>query len=213
MRTTSKFLALALTAAAQSAMAGTIPLNFEDLSATAALGGNYNGVNVSGNAWGAVSIDCTDGDVRFTRPQSCGALWLAVDAEKPQTGRTASLTMSIAEGFDALSFIYSGSSSTINLSVSVFDADGKQLTVWNQPKGVACDSKTYLFCEWSPTKNLQFSGIARSVIFSGLDQNVLLDDIVFNTPASTGQLPEPTSIALTLGALGGLAWSRKRKAS
>ena len=137
MRTTSKFLALALTAAAQSAMAGTIPLNFEDLSATAALGGNYNGVNVSGNAWGAVSIDCTDGDVRFTRPQSCGALWLAVDAEKPQTGRTASLTMSIAECFDALSFIYSGSSSTINLSVSVFDADGKQLTVWNQPKGVA----------------------------------------------------------------------------
>lgn len=212
MRTTSKILAIALTAAVQSAMAGTIPLNFEDLTTTAPLNGSYNGVNVGGAAWGALSANCPNGDVLFNRSNSCGALWLAVDPGKPQTGQVESLTMSIADGFDALSFVYSGSANSINLSVRVFDAAGAELTSLPSLAGQACTDGTYVFCNWSQTLNVQFSGIARSVTFSALDQSVLLDDIVFRTPTSTGRLPEPTSVALALGALGGLAWSRKRKA-
>lgn len=212
MRTTSKILAVALTAAVQSAMAGTVELKFEDLTTTASLNGAYNGVNVSGSAWGALSADCTNGDALFTRPNSCGALWLAVDPDKPQNGKIESLTLSLAGGFDALSFVYSGSANTINLSVSVFDAAGNELTSLQNLTGQACASTSYLFCNWSQTLNLQFSGIARSITFSALDKNVLLDDIVFRTPTATGRLPEPTSVALALGALGGLAWSRKRKA-
>lgn len=60
--------------------------------------------------------------------------------------------------------------------------------------------------------SLSFQGVARSVVFSALDQSVLLDDLSFTTPSATGRLPEPTSVALALGALGALGWSRRRAA-
>lgn len=211
MRTTSKFLAVALTATLQSAMAGTIPLTFEDLTTTSALNGNYNGVNISGASWGAVSEFC-GGDVSFSRPGSCGALWLAVDPTKAATSGAKTLTLSIADGFDGLSFLYSAGISTPNLEVHVYDAKGDELgTGLSGLQGGACTN--VLFCNWSQTLTLKFTGVARSVTFTAVDQSVLLDDVIFKTPVATGRLPEPTSVALALGALGALAWSRKRKAA
>lgn len=209
MRTTSKILAVALTASLQSAMAGTIALNFEDLTTLAKFNGDYHGVNITGAAWGGTSEVC-NGDISFLRTGSCGALWLAVDPTKRKTGLLDSLTMSIADGFEGLSFLYSGNATGINLSVHVYDAAGVELgTGLSGLTGQSC--ALYQFCNWSQTTTLKFTGLARSVTFSGLDQGVLLDDLIFTTPTSTGRLPEPTSVALTLGALGGLAWSRKRK--
>lgn len=209
MRMTSKFLAVALTATLQSAMAGTIPLNFEDVTSLSKFDGNYNGVNIKGSAWGGTSEVC-NGDISFLRDGSCGALWLAVDPTQRPTGKIESLTMSIADGFEGLSFLYSGSATAINLSVHVYDATGAELGAGlTDLSGAACNQ--YQFCNWSLPLTLNFTGIARSVTFSALDQGVLLDDIVFKTPTSTGRLPEPTSVALALGALGALGWSRKRK--
>lgn len=209
MRMTSKFLAVALTATVQSAMAGTIALDFEDLTTLSKFNGNYNGVNITGAAWGGTSELC-NGDISFLRSGSCGALYLAADPTKAKTRNIESLTMSIKDGFDGLTFLYSGSATRINLSVHVFDAAGAELGLGlTDLAGQSCAS--YQFCNWSQPITLSFKGIARSVTFSALDQSVLLDDIVFNTPTSTGQLPEPTSIALALGALGALGWSRKRK--
>lgn len=215
MRTTSKFLAVALTATLQSAMAGTILLDFEDVKNTGPLAGNYNGVTVSGDAWSARSeVAGCGGTVSFNRPGSCGALWLAQDPTSTAEDATKSLTLSIADGFiGSLSFIYSGSVSVPELAVHVFDAAGKEL-------GSGLDSLTaagcanYLFCNWSQTMTLSFTGVARSVTFSALDQTILLDDLKFTTPTTTpGQLPEPGSIALTLGALAALGWARKRAAA
>ncbi|RTL34442.1 MAG: PEP-CTERM sorting domain-containing protein [Burkholderiales bacterium] len=210
MRTTSKFLAVALTASLQSAMAGTIPLNFEDLTTLSKLNGNYHGVNISGSAWGGTSEVC-NGDISFLRAGSCGALWLAVDPTQRKTGKLESLTMSIADGFEGLSFLYSGNATLINLSVHVYDAAGAELGIGlTGLTGQSCAN--YQFCNWSQPITLNFTGLARSVTFSALDQAVLLDDLTFKTPSTTGRLPEPTSVALALAALGGLAWSRKRKA-
>lgn len=215
MRTTSKLLAVALTATLQSAMAGTIMLDFEDVKTTAPLAGNYNGVTVGGDAWSARSEASTcGGNVSFVRTGSCSALWLAMDPRDTAEDATKSLTLSIADGFiGSLSFVYSGSVSLPELAVHVFDAAGKEL-------GSGLDGLTaagcanFLFCSWSQTMTLNFTGVARSVTFSALDQTILLDDIKFTTPAATGgQLPEPTSIALTLAALGGLGWARKRAAA
>jgi hypothetical protein len=211
MRMTSKFLAVALTASLQSAMAGTIPLNFEDLTTLSQFNGNYNGVNITGAGWGGTSEVC-NGDISFLRTGSCGALWLAVDPTKRPTGKLESVTMSIADGFDGLSFLYSGSATAINLSVHVYDATGAELGVGlTDLTGASCTQ--YQFCNWSSPITLNFTGVARSVVFSALDQGVLLDDIIFKTPTSTGNLPEPASVALALGALGALGWSRKRKAA
>lgn len=216
MRTTSKLLALALTATMQSAMAGTVFLDFEDVTTTALLNGSYKGVNVSGAAWSATSEVCSygpngdPGDVSFTRPGSCGALWLAQDPTKPSTNSAKSLTVSIADGFvDSLSFVYSGSISFPNLSVHVFDELGNELGLGlNGLQAAGCSG--FAFCNWSQTITLSFGGVAHSVVFTAVDQTVLLDDLRFTTPTSTGQLPEPTSIALALGALGGLGWVRRR---
>lgn len=208
MRTTSKFLALALTAAVQSAMAGTIPLNFEDQTTLAKLPATYQGVDVSGAAWGGQSEGC-GGTISYSQAGNCGALWLAVDPTKRKTGQLESLTMSLTDGFEGLSFNYTGSILLAGLSVRVFDAAGLDLGGVDDLTGVPCTA--FQFCTWSPI-TLQFTGIARSVTFTAIDQAVLLDNIIFKTPTTGGgQLPEPTSVALALGALGAAAWSRKRK--
>lgn len=213
MRTTSKFLALALMATMQSAMAGAVFLNFEDLASTAQLPASYNGVNVGGAAWGARSeAGVCNGDFSFIRTNSCGALWLAKQPDVANTNKGESLTLSLADGFiDALSFVFSASDRTSTLAVHVYDAAGVEL-------GKGLDGLTgtgggsYTFSNWSNTISLTFTGVARSVTFSALDQAFLLDDLRFTTPAANGRLPEPTSIALVLGALGALGWARKRAA-
>lgn len=217
MRATSKLLALALTATMQSAMAGAVFLDFEDLQTTAPMTASH-GVNVTGSAWGATSANCEYpggqlGQVSFTRPNSCGALWLVQDPTTTSTNTAKSLTLSLADGFiDAMSFVYSGSVAVPNLQVHVFDAAGHELGLGlTGLTGAAC--RDFLFCNWSQTMTLSFTGVARSVTFTALDSTILLDDLRFTTPATTpGNLPEPASMALALGALGGLAWSRRRAA-
>lgn len=218
MRATSKLLALALTATMQSAMAGAVFLDFEDLQTTAALTTRYSalGVVASGDSWGATSAACnygpnnTPGKVSFFRDSSCGALYLAQDPTKP-VGVGASLTLDLAGGFvDTLSFVYAGSVGAPHFSIHVYDAAGNDLGggLDNQT-AASCD--TLVFCNWINAK-LDFTGVARKVVFSADDQTILLDDISFKTADAPGRLPEPTSVALALGALAGLGWTRRRAA-
>lgn len=216
MRIASKLLAVALTATLQSAMAGTtptIPLDFEDLTATAKLTGNYNGVTISGDAWGVVSqaAGC-NGDFNFVRAGSCGGLWIAFDPENNATTDRRTVTMTIADGFDGLSFVYSGAITVPQFSVHVFDATGKELGkgLDNRP-GAGCQG--FLFCNWSLPIDLAFTGTASYVEFTAIDQSIMIDDLKFKKPTSTGRLPEPASLALVAGALGVMGWSRKRKAA
>lgn len=220
MRMTSKFLAVALTATMQSAMAGVVLLDFEDVTTTEALTTRYAAtqhVTVTGAAWTATSRACqygnAPGEVSFIRPNSCGALWLAQDPTQAPANGARSFTMDLADGFQALSFVYSGDTTAIDLAVHVYDASGKELGAGlSGLTGSGCGSN-FDFCNWSNTVTLAFSGVARTVTFSGADQNVLIDDVSFTTPSTgPGRLPEPTSIALALGALGGLGWSRRRAA-
>lgn len=221
MRATSKLLALAFTAALQPAMAGTVFLNFEDVQTVAPLISQYSaskGVTAAGAAWTATSEACgygpnnDPGDVSFIRAGSCGALFLAQDPTKPASTAARSLTLTLADGFiDMLSFVYSANTGTPGLKVHVFDAAGRELGLGlDGLTGASCN--TFVFCNWSQTVNLSFQGVARTVVFTATDQSVLLDDLRFTTPSATGQLPEPTSIALVVGALAGLGWARKRAA-
>lgn len=214
MRATSKLLALALTATMQSAMAGAVFLDFEDVQTTEPLTTRYasKGVTVSGAAWTATSEAC-GGGVSFVRTGSCGALWLAQDPADQASTDARSFTLTSADGFvEALSFVYSGSTTAINLAVHAYDVAGKEVGLGlTGLTGESCG--TFIFCNWSSLPvSLSFQGVARTIVFSAIDQTVLLDDLSFKTADPTGQLPEPTSIALALGALGGLGWSRRRAA-
>lgn len=218
MRAMSKLLALALTATMQSAMAGTVLLDFEDVQAMEQLTNRYasKGVVASGAAWASTSEACSygpNGDagaISFVRNGSCGALYLAEDWTASPATSGKSLTLELAKGFEALSFVYSGNTLGINLSVHVYDAAGKELGL-GLTGLTGADCTSYVFCNWSGVVTLPFQGLARTVVFSANDQTVLLDDITFQT-AEPGRLPEPTSVALALGALAGLGWTRRRNA-
>jgi len=214
MRAMSKLLAIALTATVQSAMAGAVFLDFENVTTTEQLTTQYasKGVTFSGAAWTASSELC-GGDVSFQRDGSCGALWLAQDPTQTASTDSKSFTLTSTDGFvEALSFVYSGSTGAINLAVHAFDAAGNELGQGVQGlKGAGCSS--FIFCNWSADPvTLSFQGVARTIVFSGIDQTVLLDDLSFKTADPNGRLPEPASLALVMGALGGLGWARRRAA-
>lgn len=213
MRATSKLLALALTAALQPAVAGVVALNFEDITGVSKLGNQYaaSGVAFTGNAWGVASAlnDC-DGLWLFAKADSCGALLLG-DPLQSATSNTLSFTIDVAGGFvNAFNFVY-GIRSGSNVTIRVFDdvgGHGTALRTLNGLTGGGCTAGGIAFCQWH-NGSVSFEGTARSVTISGVDQRLMLDDLQF-TPAAGTPLPEPTSIALALGALGAAGWTRRR---
>jgi hypothetical protein len=218
MRAKQSLFAIALLTAGalQPASAGIVTLDFEGLSTSAKLSGKYPGseVEFSGSAWRVIS-GVTDngcqGSFLFTRQGSCGALMLTADAfDDPVQPRT-SMTIKLSEAFDAFSFSYSTYGSA-GLDIAVLDGNGREIDGVNGLTAGSNCSDGLLFCSWG-TSALNFSGIARSIRVSGVDQGVLLDDLRFNVPtAGNTRLPEPASMALTLAALGALGWARRRAA-
>lgn len=222
MRNLLKFPLLAVALAVGTASAAPVMLDFEDGAQLAELAGNrYQasaGASFGNNAWlvGSQLNNC-GGVFLFTRTNSCGALLVVEDFFAPgQSTDPIDVTLTIGQGFvDAINFVYSTKvdrGAGGDLTVNVFDANGNSL-LDNGPMsfGDVGDCLGVQFCNWQ-SGSLKFSGVARYVTFSGNNGNLMLDDIGFNTPASgaTG-VPEPATLALSLGALGMAAASRRRK--
>jgi hypothetical protein len=223
MRVTSKLLALALTAALQPAFADTVSLSFEDLKANPLdlvhLLDRYkdSGIQFGGDAdaWGVVSNRC-DGFAGFkSYDGGCGAVWLIGDPRDAVTDASASFTINFAAGFTSGIDSYFYYSALDTVTIEVFDGlngtgNGTTQTV---KVSDACGITNTRFCDWSKL-TLDFSGTAYSIVISGADESFMLDGLSLARASSTTPtpLPEPGSIALAMGALGALGWTRKRVA-
>lgn len=220
MRMLSKLVAVALAASLQPVMAGTLVLDFEDLTTTKLLSGTYNGVDISGSAWSARSNNGNcGGTISFERGETCTALLIANDPGKLDVAGEKSVTLGLTGGFvDAVSFAYSGKTNERLLSVTIFDAQGGTLASLVGLEGSECASG-FVYCNWSdadgPATTLSFKGVASYITFTAAkDNTVLLDSLNFTLATGTPPqaLPEPGSVALAFGALGALGWTRRRTA-
>ncbi len=124
--TTSKLLALALTAALQPAVAGVVSLNFEDNTGVSQIGDRYAsslGITFSGDAWGITSkFNNCGGTAQFLRDGSCGGLELALDPLSSGSADTQSFTVDLAGGFvKEFSFVYSARADAA-VQIDLFDA-------------------------------------------------------------------------------------------
>lgn len=224
MRAKSKLLALALTAALQPALAGVVSLNFEDINANVSPDGTgmvqlldrYQGLGVQflGDAWGVTSLRC-DGLSGFVpHDNGCAALQLAGDPRDNTVEAGKTFTLNFASGFVAGSSFFFSALGGSNVSITLYDeVDGKGRSI---PLGglptADCTIPGARFCVWNQL-NFDFGGIARSMVVTGNDETLMLDDIRLVQAASApGNLPEPGSIALAVGALGALGWARRRAA-
>jgi len=223
-----KFIASACLALTLPAFAGTTLLDFESVPAATTSLSVANlyagqGISFSQNAWSMVSkIAQTDpGEGNFFRGLDAnsksltrGALHLAVNPAAPPVGSTQQFVMNVAAGFDTdFSLLYAASISGGG-QVSIFsdaDGQGQQLGSFDLSSGSVCEPREGWLCSWTEA-SLKFSGKAHSIRFSGDDGQFLFDDIRLQLNQSGNPVPEPGGVALSLAALGALAWNRKRRA-
>lgn len=130
--------------------------------------------------------------------------------------------MNVAAGFDT-GFSFNYVSASYNGAVTVYDGlngTGNLLATLNLTVNAGpCDpsqSRIADFCPFSPF-GVTFDGIARSVSFAGVANQIVFDDITFGSdvpgqPTVPGGIPEPASWALLIAGFGlvGTAIRRRR---
>ena len=127
----------------------------------------------------------------------------------------AEIFMNIAAGFDT-GFSFSYSAANHPGSVAVYDGvngTGNLLATINlatTPRN--CPGFNASFCPFVAI-NLHFSGVARSVAFSGVDNEIVFDDLTFESDVvGSDPVPLPGAIPFMITGLAGLrAATRKKK--
>jgi MYXO-CTERM domain-containing protein len=215
MRARSAILAAAIAAFTPTVFAAAFPLlNFEDVPSNQPLqaGKRYQGVEFSSNAW--IVSGGFIGDA-VHQPEA-RALRLAVDPTDDPVSDFTSFSMTFAGGFiDRVGFKVSTWLRLGALSVQLKDAAGAIIQIDGKEKlsiadTVPCTAQQGLsFCNWQNV-DFSFAGTAQTIIFTGGDQRVLLDNLDFTVPGATNRVPEPADMALTLSALAALGFARRR---
>ncbi|HEY1927195.1 MAG TPA: PEPxxWA-CTERM sorting domain-containing protein [Caulobacteraceae bacterium] len=223
--------ALASTAMATMAHAGVVSLNFEGINATYPSGYAF----VNGFYDGGVSSDGTSGTnygVTFSaNAQAICLNSLSVVCSNTSRGGLApgsdkgalfflsgtSTTIDVAAGFTTgFSFNYTnptGFASSVQVWSGV-DGTGTELANFalaSTPNGdTACPGYSAAFCPFVPI-GVTFSGTAHSIVFGGVANEVVMDDVTFGS--SSPGVPEPATWATMLAGLAGAgAMLRRRRA-
>lgn len=218
-------------AAASSAQAAVVSLDFEGINATypsgfafikefynggtssdGTTGTNY-GVSFGSNAQAiclnSTTVDCSNtsrGGVGDPASQQGGLFFL--DGSETYLNFAAGFDTGFSFNYVSLSFsgsvlVYDGLNGTGNVLASL------DLS----PNAGSCSGYGAQFCPFSPT-GVTFAGIGRSIAFGGVADQIVFDDITFGsaTPGPVNPVPEPATWAMMIGgfALAGGAMRRRK---
>lgn len=235
MRLTKTLLACALTAAALPSFADktiTFEAVGDNLPATqpAFLGnGDFGLKSINGGGLWMLSsskIGCDAGGTinEFQTHQAgfgfdaggCGAVNLTspLDDDGLPTLTKLVIGVSAADAFNSFEFWWSEKRGTF--SVSFLNGDGQVIATGTNPYGGTDDTVNGVaYANWhyeNVDLKLQTGDLARFVVFDyGNSYNAgMIDDLRFKNVQGGGTVPEPTSYALVLAALGGVAFARRR---
>jgi hypothetical protein len=209
--------ATAFSALAFPAHAAVITLDFEGVGDLVEVGDFYKaayGIEFAQNAGGALAVVDSDagGSGFFGNAPSPDTVIVIVGDNAP--------VLNFANGFSALSFFYS-SSTTATLNVyDGLDGTGSILGSFNllvQFDDNCSGDPNNPFCNWTNAGG-DFSGIARSINFIGgtPEESALFDNLTFTTADAPGAVPEPSAWAMMIGGFGAIGSAlryRRRKVS
>jgi PEP-CTERM motif len=179
------------------------------MSSVGTTGPNY-GVTFSSNALNiclnSLSVACSN--------TSKGGLGPANSQEGALFFLSGSDTfMDVAAGFTTgFSFNYVSENDTGSVSVySGLNGTGTLLaTIDLSPNAGSCPGYDAGFCPFSPI-GVAFSGIAESVSFAGVENQIVFDDVTFGS-ATPGATPEPSTWTMMALGFAGLGFASYRKA-
>lgn len=215
-------IATALLALTLPAMASTTLLDFEQISATTtALSTSQPyaglGIDFGANAFGVVSKKAR------VNPGS-GNFYRDLDADGKTSNRGAlflwdgktdagvfSFLINVADGFDTNFGLSYTSALNAGGSVQVFsEANGGGESLGGLVlQGSASCANTQFLCTWKDETIDLKDKVGRSILISGSNAQFFFDDLRLNLHST--QVPEPGGVALSLAALGALAWSRSKR--
>lgn len=173
-----------------------VTLDFEDVTSFDSVGALYGSLGVS---FGADALGFkNDATTTFfsNAPSPLGAMSAVGD----------DATMNVARGFKGTaSFQYSSSEATTVELWSDVDGTGTKLGTFNLSANAQNGCSDSPYCFWSLAE-VNFSGIARSIVFGSAANVAGFDNVTF------APVPLPAAGWLLLSALGGLgAWSRRKQ--
>lgn len=219
MKLVKTFAAIGLLAGACTAQAA-VTLNFDSLSDASPVGSSYfpaYGISFGANALavGSQAADPNNSGAFQNQPSGTMAVLLFDESLPASTSFTVNVQSGFDGGFGTAYTNISRNNASAAL-ISIYDAlDGQgnllgtvELGYRNQD---GCNSS--FACNWGLDFGTTFNGRAYSIVVSGANGGLFLDDMRFGVQdPPDGRVPEPASLALALAGFGAaLLGGRRRK--
>lgn len=232
MRLIKALATSSLLALAAPAFAGVLldfePLANKSLAELQAVGDYYAstyGITFTGDAYALIDSDAPGGigSGNFgNAPSRWTGVWLTQPTNEPTSPNTT-FTINVNGGFDSLfSLYYTTTASAVSGNVSLRDASGVAFASFSLPAITrSCappplgsgDLADNFYCWDNAVFDFSsFGKSAYSIQITGSDSDFLFDNMAFGDATDPPvDLPEPAGMALSLAALGALAWTRRRQ--
>lgn len=220
MKSVKTLLAAALTTATLASHASPVVLDFETSPPLTPelVGSPYLGITFSNSAWVSAGKDVAAGAYGSFRGQggtvNKGAVTLDSDPYDPDVDPALSFIIEVADGFNGSFSLIFGGADNARASIKAFGEGGVALTAFDTSaaaSNLCTDQK--IVCDWVTLSMNLGSTAVYKIEVTGVDGKQWFDNFTFGNLLADdpgGNVPEPSGIALSLAALGGVAWTRRR---